>query len=183
MSENISSQFDFFKAVQLDDDGNLLVSIVNGGSGTTADVSFTAVTFLDCSSAVAGSVEIALDSNGADEVGFEYNADGGFCGGVPTPAKEHPYKVDRSANSAYTFSGEINVLSISELTQDAAVTLPEYPVRDFYVVKDKTGNAGTYEITVSAGDKTINGESNYIINTGTKPSVTFLWDGEEYITI
>jgi hypothetical protein len=147
------------------------------------DVSFTAITYLNCNGSSPSVIEISLDGGAGATVGFEYNADGGFCGGISTPAKEHPYKVDRTSQSAYTFAGEINVISIDSLTQNAFVTLPEYPIRDFYVVKDNTGNAGLYPITVSAGNKTINKENNYIINIGTKPSITFLWDGQGYITI
>ena len=154
------------------------------GYWAASNTSFTAVTYLDCEDATPATIEIALDGGGASTVGFEYNANGGYVGGVQTPAKTHPYKVDSlDVGSAYTFSGEINVLSISQLTQDASVVLPSYPIRDFYVVKDKTGNAGTYPISISAGSTLINGESSYTINLGTKPSITFLWDGVEYITI
>ena len=85
--------------------------------------------------------------------------------------------------TSYTFAQPSNVLSISILTGSTSVILPDVPYESFFVVKDKTGNAGTYPITVSCAAYTINGESDYIINLGTKPSITFLFDGTEYITI
>jgi hypothetical protein len=44
MSQEINSQFDFFKAVQLDNEGNLLVSIVNLTGGTGDNYYTTGVT-------------------------------------------------------------------------------------------------------------------------------------------
>ena len=228
MALEIDNQFDFFKNVQLDDDGNLLVSIVGFTGGTnyyttgatldgttvvfdrndqvsayTVDLSSIAgggtsgdylplsggtltglmSTTFDCSGATVV-VDATLDGGSGATLDFEYNVNCGFVGRASEPDKNSPYRIDRLAiGSAYTFSDNLNVLSIASLTQDATVTLPSTPNYSFYVVKDKTGNAGTYPITVSAGDITINGETNYIINLNTKPSITFLWDGEEYITI
>jgi hypothetical protein len=97
----------------------------------------------------------------------------------------HPYKVDLlSSGNYYSFSGEVNVLSVKNLTSDTSIVLPSYPKDGFYVVKDKSGNAGLYKITVSVeGGGTIDGETEYIININTKPSITFLYDSDGYIVI
>jgi hypothetical protein len=227
MALETNSQFDFFKQIQIDDDGNLLVSIV-GDSGYTAnyyttgatvvgntayfdrndllsaytlDLSTIAVTgdflpltggtmsgityqYLDAQDANQSTPDFILDGGSGATVGFELNINNGLVGGEANPDGYHPYKVDLlNSGTAYTFSGEINVLSIGTLTAATTVTLPTVPLRDFYVVKDKTGNAGTYPISISAGSTLINGESSYTINISTKPSITFLYDGVEFITI
>lgn len=284
MALEINDQYDFFKAVQIDDDGNLLVSIVNqsGGTGdnyytTAATLSGSVITFDRTDLADAYSVDLSgitatgdylplsggvltggvtgttiqgttliatylntyyvrdaggtvvidttnrtlntsngldiaydwengifyrttstifdcggasviisdtLDGGSGSTLDFEYNANNGTVALATEPEKSYPYKVDRlTSGSAYTFSGEINVLSIDTLTQNTTINLPQFANNNFYTVKDNTGNAGIYAITVEAGNKTINGEDSYIINIGTKPSITFLWNGVEYITI
>lgn len=149
--------------------------------GTMSGLTFY---YLDCKASTTVTPDFILDGGSGATIAFEVNINGGIVGGASEPDGHHPYKVDLlSSGTAYTFSGEINVLSISTLTADTTVTLPAIPSKDFYVVKDKTGNAGTYPISIGAGGTLINGASSYIINLNTKPSITFLYDGEEYITI
>lgn len=85
MSDNISSQYDFFQAIQLDGDGNLLVKITNltGGTGgdnyytTGATLSGTTVHFDRNDQANAYSVNLsAITSN-------MYNIDGGLPSDIP----------------------------------------------------------------------------------------------------
>jgi hypothetical protein len=54
---------------------------------------------------------------------------------------------------------------------------------DFYVVKDRKGDTLSYPITVSGNTETIDGYDSFIISTKNKTSITFLYDGEEYIAI
>lgn len=204
----INDQFQFFQNVKLDADGNLLVSIVNftgGTSGGTVSGNYLplsggtiegelnidgalSVTGFTTNHIVGGNSTSSdlyiADAGGASTIAYELNLDGGFCGGAPAPSGNHQYKV-HLINSAgdYTFTENINVASIGVLTAPMNVYLPTYPYQDFYVVKEKTGNAGVYPVTVSSSGNTINGETNFIINLNTKPSITFLWDSEGWITI
>lgn len=241
MALETNDQYDFFRQVQLDNDGNLLVSIVNltgatgdnyyttaatlngtiisfdrndladaysvdlsgitvtgdylplsggtltGDLGIAANLNISGLTtaYFDCGVAVDGSYYNTLDGGAADTLAYDYSVDNGTVALAINPPREFPYKIDRAnPGSAYTFSDNINTLSISSLNQATSVKLPKNPKFSFYIVKDKTGNAGLYPITVYADDnKTINGEENFIININTKPSITFLWDGFEYVTI
>lgn len=99
MSDNISSQFDFFKAVQLDADGNLLVKLVSGGTGdnyytTGATLSGTTVYFDRTDTADAYSVDLApiagsgsglnLDAGYPGSILMEPNYEGGLYNSIPT---------------------------------------------------------------------------------------------------
>lgn len=209
MSDNIHSQYDFFQAVQLDAEGNLLVSIVNFTGGTsggtvtgdylplsggtiTGDLNLESslyISGLTFQTLYGGNVvndqTIIADAGGASTIAYEINIDGGLVGGGAEAVGHHPYKVDLlSSGNYYSFSGEVNVLSVKNLTSDTSIVLPSYPKDGFYVVKDKSGNAGLYKITVSVeGGGTIDGETEYIININTKPSITFLYDSDGYIVI
>jgi hypothetical protein len=128
---------------------------------------------------------ISLDGGIGSTLDFEYNVNGGAVGRATLKDKDNPYRIDRTApGSAYTFSDNINLLSIVTLSEASIITLPSNPNYTAYIVKDKSGEADKFPITVVAeGGKTINGEENFIINIGTKPSITFIWDGLEYITV
>jgi hypothetical protein len=155
--------------------GNLVVT------GITS--SFIYETNIDCgtSSSIYNNI---VDGGSGSTLDFEYNLNAGFVGRAPFPDKSTPYRIDRTAIGAtYTFSDNLNVLSIEDLTQNSEVILPENPNYTSYIVKDKSGKAGIYPITVTAGRRTINNNENFIINLDTKPSITFLWDGSDFITI
>lgn len=193
MSLEINDQYDFFQAVQLDDDGNLLVKIVNPSSGGTVSGDYLPLSggtlsglfsFAIDSGGATATFDATLDGGSGATMDFEYNVNNGYVGRASLPVKESPYKIERIApGSAYTFSDNLNMLSITELTQECNVVLPEFPNYSTYIVKDSSGDSYLYPITVSAGRRTINGEENYIINIKNKASITFLWDGNEFITI
>ena len=91
MALEINDQFDFFKAVQLDNDGNLLVSIVNADTGSTANyyttaatLSGTVVTFDRNDLLSAYTVDLAsiagggnIDGGTASSITLDLNVDGG----------------------------------------------------------------------------------------------------------
>jgi hypothetical protein len=91
MAIEINDQFDFFKNVQLDNDGNLLVSIVNltGATGdnyytTGATLSGTVVTFDRTDLPAAYSVDLSsiagggnIDGGTAASIVLDLNVDGG----------------------------------------------------------------------------------------------------------
>jgi len=120
---------------------------------------------------------------GGDANGYDYTIDGGDANFPIFNDYGELYPIISNGQTTYIFSEPANVLSISILTGNTAVILPQYPASRQYVVKDKTGNAALFPVTVSGTNVTINGETEYIINLGSKPSITFLWDGTEYITI
>lgn len=102
------------------------------------------------------------------------------------PKNKSPYNTYiLTAGTSYTFSGTINTLSINKTTGSSTqVNLPSNPsTNDFFIVKDRKGDSKTNRITVSGGTKTIDGSTSYVIKLNNKPSLTFLFDGEEYIVI
>jgi hypothetical protein len=90
-----------------------------------------------------------------------------------------------TGGTSYTFSGGINTLSVKKsVSSPTLVNLPATPMTgDFYVVKDRKGDTLSYPITVSGNTETIDGYDSFIISTKNKTSITFLYDGEEYIAI
>jgi hypothetical protein len=56
-------------------------------------------------------------------------------------------------------------------------------INDFYIVKDRKGDSAIYPIYITAGTYSIDGNSSVIIKQGSKPSLTFLFEGNEYIII
>lgn len=90
-----------------------------------------------------------------------------------------------TAGTSYNFSGVINTVSINKIiSSNTQINLPSSPsINDFFVVKDRKGDSKTNPITISGGTKNIDGGTSYIISVKDKPSLTFLYDGEEYIVI
>lgn len=84
MSDKINSQYDFFQAVQLDADGNLLVKVIGGGGSgdndytTAAHLNGTVLSFDRTDKTDAYSVDLASIAGG----GFGVNLDGGFPGSI-----------------------------------------------------------------------------------------------------
>jgi hypothetical protein len=102
------------------------------------------------------------------------------------PINKSPYNTFiLTAGTSYSFSGTVNTLSINKTAGSATqVNLPSNPnTNDFFVVKDRAGVSFTYPITMSGGTKTIDGNTSYVIKLRNNPSLTFLYDGEEYIVI
>lgn len=91
MSNKISTQFDFFQNVKLDDDGNLLVKITNltGGTGDNdytiaANLSGTTLSFDRTDEVNAFSVDLGpiagggnIDGGTAFSIPIDLNIDGG----------------------------------------------------------------------------------------------------------
>ena len=102
------------------------------------------------------------------------------------PINKSPYNTYvLTAGTSYSFSGIINTLSVNKTVGSATqVNLPSNPnTNDFFIVKDRKGDSKTNPITVSGVTKTIDGSTSYVIKLKDKPSLTFLFDGEEYIVI
>jgi hypothetical protein len=92
MADNIHSQYDFFQAIQLDGDGNLLVKITNltGGTGgdnyytTGATLSGATIIFDRNDTPAAYSVDLSsiagggnIDGGTAFSIPIDLNIDGG----------------------------------------------------------------------------------------------------------
>ncbi len=91
-----------------------------------------------------------------------------------------------TGGTSYTFTdyNTVNTLSINKSTgSTTTVILNQTPtLNEFYVVKDRKGDSNIYPIIVSGGTYNIDGNSTVTINLS-KTSLTFLFDGEEYIII
>jgi hypothetical protein len=99
-----------------------------------------------------------------------------------------PYKTTiLTGETSYTFTDfkTVNTLSVNKITSSpTTVILNQTPsVNDFYVVKDRKGDSVLNNITVSGGTYTIDGNNTVVIKSNNKPSLTFLFDGSEYIII
>lgn len=102
------------------------------------------------------------------------------------PINKSPYNTFiLTAGTSYSFTGTVNTVSVNKTTGSAThVNLPSSPVvNNFYIVKDRKGDSVLNPITVSGGTKTIDGNTSYQIKANNKPSLTFLFDGQEYIVI
>lgn len=100
-----------------------------------------------------------------------------------------PYRSEIFATgSGYTFSGTSssanNTLVVKKVTGSATtVTLHQSPTKDdFFVVKDKKGDADVNNITINGGALLIDGTASYVISTQYE-SITCLFDGDNYIII
>jgi hypothetical protein len=99
-----------------------------------------------------------------------------------------PYKTSiLTSGSSYTFTDfkVVNTLSINKITgSTTTVTLNQTPnVNDFYVVKDRKGDSFINQIVITGGTYTIDGNASVIMKSKNNPSLTFLFDGSEYIII
>jgi hypothetical protein len=99
-----------------------------------------------------------------------------------------PYKTTiLTGGTSYTFTDfkVVNTLSINKTTgSTTTVTLNQTPnVNDFYVVKDRKGDSFTNQIVITGGTYTIDGNASVIMKSKNNPSLTFLFDGSEYIII
>lgn len=101
-------------------------------------------------------------------------------------ANSSPYRTFiLTAGTTFNFTGTVNTVSVNKTTGSATqVNLPSSPAtNNFFVVKDRKGDSNLNPITVSGGTKTIDGNTSYVIKANNKPSLTFLFDGSEYIVI
>lgn len=106
--------------------------------------------------------------------------------GIFEPINKSPYRTFvLTAGTSFNFTGTVNTVSVNKTTGSATqVNLPSSPsINDFFVVKDRKGDSNLNPITVSGGTNTIDGSTSYIIKIKNKPSLTFLFDGSEYIVI
>jgi len=92
-----------------------------------------------------------------------------------------------TGGTLYTFTDFkiINTLSVNKtIGSPTTVVLDQTPnVNDFFVVKDRKGDSVNNSITVSGGTYTIDGNTTVVIKQNNKPSLTFLFVGDEYIII
>jgi hypothetical protein len=85
----------------------------------------------------------------------------------------------------YEFSGGVNTVIVNKtVSSNTLINLPSSPEKDrIYVVTDRKGDSWKYPITVSGNTKYINGYPNIVIKIKNNPSLTFLYNGLEYIII
>jgi hypothetical protein len=92
-----------------------------------------------------------------------------------------------TGGTSYTFTdfNVVNVLSVNKTTSSpTTVVLNQTPtVNEYYIVKDRKGDSNTNPITISGGTYTIDGNNTVQLKQNNKPSLTFLFDGFEYIII
>jgi hypothetical protein len=102
------------------------------------------------------------------------------------PKNKSPYETYiLTAGTTFNFTGSVNTVSVNKtIGSNTQVNLPSSPItNNFYVVKDRKGDSKSNPITVSGGTYTIDGNTSYQIKANNKPSLTFLFDGQEYIVI
>jgi hypothetical protein len=103
--------------------------------------------------------------------------------GLPSPYKTNIL----TGGTSYTFTdfNVVNTLSINKTTgSTTTVILNQTPnVNDFYVVKDRKGDSFINQIVITGGTYTIDGNASVIMKSKNNPSLTFLFDGSEYIII
>ena len=117
-----------------------------------------------------------------------YYGDGSNLTGISVSGATSPYKTYvMTSGSTYTFSDftSVNTLAINKtIGSKTTVILDQSPnINDFFVVKDKKGDSYLNDIIVSGGTYTIDGNTSVKIKNTNKPSLTFLFDGLEYIII
>lgn len=117
--------------------------------------------------------------------GGTFYGDGSGLTNLPTPSNYRAFRF--TAGTSYTFTDftSVNTLNINKTTgSTTTVILNQVPnTNDFYIVKDGKGDSQFNPITVSGGTYTIDGNSTIQINKKNNPSLTFLFDGTEYIII
>ncbi len=91
-----------------------------------------------------------------------------------------------TSGTTYSFASQsTNTLSINKAVgSTTSVILSTSPVNNqFFIVKDRKGDSLTNPIIVSAGTYSIDGNLNATMSQTGKPSLTFLFVGNEYIII
>jgi hypothetical protein len=85
----------------------------------------------------------------------------------------------------YEFSGQVNTLIVDKLVgSNTLVNLPISPLTDkIYIVTDRGGNSWRFPIRISGNTKNINGHADIVLKLKNNPSLTFLYNGTEYIII
>jgi hypothetical protein len=102
------------------------------------------------------------------------------------PINSSPYRTFvLTAGTTFSFTGTVNTVSVNKTTGSATqINLPSSPViNDYFVVKDRKGDSKINPITISGGTITIDGNVSYQMKANNNPSLTFLFDGSEYIVI
>lgn len=115
--------------------------------------------------------------------GGTFYGDGSGLTGITATAVS-PYKTQILTSGNYSFTGTINTISVykSSGSSTTIVLKQSASINDFFVIKDKKGDANINPITISGGTYTIDGSSTYVISTQ-KESITCLFDGDNYIII
>jgi hypothetical protein len=115
----------------------------------------------------------AFGSTNANSVVFGYS--GNACG------IQYQNYTTKTAN--YTIaSGQDYIVLVDTVTAAGAktMTFPSSPSNgECYIIKDSTGSANTYNITVAGNGKNIDGAANYVINNG-YGSAQFIYNGSQW---
>jgi hypothetical protein len=85
-----------------------------------------------------------------------------------------------SVTGTYTVLATDDYLAITSLSTSFTITLPSAPtVGDEYTIKDTTGNAGIYPVTVSGNGVNIDGLSSFLLNRA-YIAVLFTYTGSQW---
>ena len=120
--------------------------------------------------------------------GGTFYGDGSGLTNLPASSASSAYRTFRlTGGTTYTFTdfSLVNTLSINKIVgSSTTVVLNQTPViNEFFVVKDAKGDSKTNPITISGGTYNIDGNTAVELKAKNNPSLTFLFDGTEYIII
>lgn len=154
---------------------------INDSTGGTFSATFNIITGLTVNGLISATTILTTTISGGTILSGSTNLYSIFA-----PLNSSPYRTFiLTAGTVFSFTGSLNSVSINkQIGSSTQINLPLNPaINDFFVVKDKRGDSKNYPIIVSGGTKTIDGQSSYQIKSNNKVSLTFLFDGDEYIVI
>ena len=151
------------------------------GSTSSAISLFSSYVTLFANTLLSGTLVNFNSSFGA----FNYYSNSNVTYGMGNTTAGNVYQAVRSAISYTVVANQDYYIGITNTGSARTVTLPATNIikNQAFIVKDESIGAGAHNITVSAsGGKTIDGASNFVINTN-GGSATFIYDGTNYFVI
>jgi len=117
--------------------------------------------------------------------GGTFYGDGSGLYNLPASSAYRVFRLTGGTTYTFTDFGVVNSLSVNKIVgSSTTVVLNQAPtINEFYVVKDAKGDSKTNPITISGGTYNIDGNTAVELKAKNNPSLTFLFDGTEYIII